>query len=39
MINTKMLGTVYTYTVGIIRKIPELVLIAWLKLFGFLKKK
>lgn len=39
MINTKTLGTVYTYTLGIIRKIPEVVLIVWLKvLFVFLKK-
>jgi len=34
-----MLGTVYTYIVGIIRKIPELVLIVWLKLFELLKKQ
>jgi len=39
MINTKIVGRVYTYTVGIIRKIPELVLIEWLKLFELLKKK
>lgn len=39
MINTNSLGTVYTYTAEIKRKIPELELIVWLELFELLKIK